>query len=280
MVVEPRLEPNFDDIARKCFQYNSKHVRRVTGGDVTFMACSSNPMALCRLSSAAWARLRLVRHVHTTSQLRRNLRICFVGDSFVNGTGDDDFLGWPARLCADAKRSNHHDEITMYNLGVRRDTSTDILLRWEREVDARLKPAQDGEEYAGRLVFSFGANDCVLVQRRRRVEEATSVANARAILETAKRKWPTLMVGPPRTGVPKIDEGVVRLEGRLEEVCRGLGVPFLPLEGRVGVGEVWRREVADGDGIHPNRGGYGTIYTVVREWEEWARCLGEGENGA
>lgn len=104
------------------------------------------------------------------------------------------------------------------------------------------------------------------------------MANAQAILERATKKWPTLMVGPPRTGVPKVDEGLVRLEGRLEEVCRDLGVPFLPLSGRVGVSDVWWHEVADGDGIHPNRVGYTTIYEVVRDWKAWAGWFGKGGN--
>ena len=32
-------------------------------------------------------------------------RICFFGDSFVNGTGDDDALGWVGRLCAAERRA-------------------------------------------------------------------------------------------------------------------------------------------------------------------------------
>ena len=31
------------------------------------------------------------------------MRICFIGDSFVNGTGDDDCLGWAGRLGAGAR---------------------------------------------------------------------------------------------------------------------------------------------------------------------------------
>jgi lysophospholipase L1-like esterase len=31
-----------------------------------------------------------------------DLRICFVGDSLTNGTGDPDCLGWTGRVCASA----------------------------------------------------------------------------------------------------------------------------------------------------------------------------------
>jgi hypothetical protein len=52
------------------------------------------------------------------------MRICFVGDSLVNGTGDPVGLGWVGRACAAARRRGH--EVTCYNLGIRRDTSADI----------------------------------------------------------------------------------------------------------------------------------------------------------
>lgn len=77
------------------------------------------------------------------------MRLCFFGDSFVNGTGDDDCLGWVGRLCAAERRVGR--DLTVYNLGVRRDTSDDILRRWRREAEARLPPG-----CGGRLVFSFG----------------------------------------------------------------------------------------------------------------------------
>lgn len=32
----------------------------------------------------------------------QEIRICFVGESFVNGTGDPAFLGWTGRVCANA----------------------------------------------------------------------------------------------------------------------------------------------------------------------------------
>ena len=59
------------------------------------------------------------------------MRICFIGDSFVNGTGDDACLGWAGRLCRDARAAGR--EVTYYNLGVRRNTSADIARRWRAE---------------------------------------------------------------------------------------------------------------------------------------------------
>lgn len=191
------------------------------------------------------------------------MRICFVGDSFVNGTGDDDCLGWPGRLCAEARQRGR--DITLYNLGIRRDTSGDVLFRWEQEAAARL-PA----EYDGRVVFSFGVNDCVSdTTGMPRVSEDSAVGNTRAILARAQARWPTLMVGPPRTGHAEIDARLKRLTERFEWLCNDRSVPFLPLFAYVGGDEDWQREVEQGDGVHPNRGGYSRIYDAVLMWQPW-----------
>jgi len=79
-----------------------------------------------------------------------DVRVCFVGDSFVAGVGDCEFLGWAGRLAAGTKGV----ALTTYNLGVRRQTSSDIRARWRPECEARLP-----EDCDGRVVFSFGSND-------------------------------------------------------------------------------------------------------------------------
>lgn len=83
------------------------------------------------------------------------MRICFIGDSFVNGTGDPDYLGWTGRICIAARNLGY--DITYYNLGIRGDTSADIKARWLREISCRLKA-----EYDSRIVFSFGINDTTI----------------------------------------------------------------------------------------------------------------------
>ena len=35
-----------------------------------------------------------------TDEMTQDIRICFIGDSLVNGTGDEAALGWAGRLCA------------------------------------------------------------------------------------------------------------------------------------------------------------------------------------
>ena len=190
------------------------------------------------------------------------MRICFFGDSFVNGTGDDDCLGWTGRLCAEARARGR--DITLYNLGIRRDTSSDVAGRWEREADARLLPEHDG-----RLVFSFGVNDCVHEGGQSRVSEDMSLRNVRTILERARATRPTLMIGPPCTGDASLDERVKCLSDGVEAICREMAVHVLPVFRLLDTSEVWRREAKQGDGVHPNRGGYAMIYQAVLNWQPW-----------
>ncbi|MDR3511417.1 MAG: GDSL-type esterase/lipase family protein [Caulobacteraceae bacterium] len=195
------------------------------------------------------------------------MRICFIGDSFVNGTGDDDCLGWVGRVCAQARRGGL--DVTAYNLGVRRDTSTDIAARWRTEASARLPVEHDG-----RLVFSFGANDCTAdVSGGTRVDIERSVALATTILGEAAAWRPTLMIGPPPVADPERNARLRRYAERMEAVCRAVDAPFLsPFEALHASG-VWVREAQAGDGAHPNRGGYAILAQLVSEWPAWRAWL-------
>ena len=117
------------------------------------------------------------------------LRICFIGDSLVLGTGDDDFLGWTGRV-AQRERTAGHD-ISLYNLGIRGDTTTMIEARWRAEAEARL-PAENNRA----LVFSFGCNDMAMQDSQLRNTPEDAVASARRMIAEAKEWLPTLWIGP------------------------------------------------------------------------------------
>ena len=166
------------------------------------------------------------------------IRLCFFGDSFVNGLGDPDCLGWAGRLCAAEIRAGAGD-LTYYNLGIRRETSRELRARWQAEAARRLPDWREG-----RLVFSFGANDATVEEGRVRVSADETRTNCGAILEEARRLCPTLMVGPPPLPDPAHDARVSALSTELAAVCADLGVPYL---------DVW----SPLDGIGPLRAGGG-----------------------
>jgi acyl-CoA thioesterase I len=196
------------------------------------------------------------------------MRICFFGDSFVNGTGDDACLGWVGRACAAARHAGR--DVTCYNLGIRGDTTTHVLQRWRREAEARLLAEHDG-----RLVFSFGANDCCPAADGDgvRVAPAQALANAETILTVARASRPTLMVGPLPVGDAATDRRIIALSGEFGALCAGLDVPYLDLFGLVAASPVWSREVAEGDGAHPNMGGYGEVAEAFMRWPPWRRWI-------
>ncbi|MEK8170652.1 hypothetical protein NKH77_16845 [Streptomyces sp. M19] len=74
-------------------------------------------------------------------------------------------------------------DITAFNLGIRRDTSEDVLRRCWQEVSARTVSTADN-----RLVISFGSNDAVEEGGRVRVEAARCLDNLGSILDEARRR--------------------------------------------------------------------------------------------
>jgi lysophospholipase L1-like esterase len=204
------------------------------------------------------------------------LRICFVGDSITAGTGDDRFLGWPGRLAAHEHAAGH--DVTLYNLGVRADTSEHLAARWDAGARARL-PAHVN----GALIFAFGVND-MAVERGKglRVPVERSIAVAQAMLTTAKAWLPTLWIGP----APVVADGAViapsadiayefmneRLAGLNDAYAKlagRIGVPYLDLYAALAETPAWQPALAAGDGVHPTAEGYLLVAEIIRAWPAW-----------
>lgn len=195
------------------------------------------------------------------------MRICFFGDSFVNGTGDDSGLGWVGRVVAHARGQGR--DVTGYNLGIRRDTSDDIAARWEAEARPRLPT---GVEH--RLLFSFGANDGIAAGDDCRVPFPRAVANATAILQRAAALAPTVVLGPTPVFNADTDRRGEELARAQSEICRNLAIPFLPVHDFVNGCAPWRAEALAGDGAHPNAGGYAAFADFVLAWSSLRAWIG------
>jgi acyl-CoA thioesterase I len=194
------------------------------------------------------------------------MRICFFGDSYVNGTGDPTGLGWVGRVAGAARRRGH--DLTTYNLGIRRDTSADIAARWQEEAARRLP-----QEFDCRLVFSFGVNDCIDENGAPRVAAERSLANARAILGAARARGPVLMLGPPPLSLGGAEARIPALSRALETLSAELGIAFLDLGTPLSAIALWRIELAAGDGAHPGAAGYALIADLVEGWPAWRAWL-------
>jgi acyl-CoA thioesterase-1 len=198
-----------------------------------------------------------------------DVRLCFFGDSLVNGTSDEAYLGWPGRLSTQLRAAGL--ELTTYNLGIRRDTSRDIAARWRHEAARRLPDRCDG-----RLVFSFGVNDCVEEAGVRRVAAAESLAHAERIFSAAASWKPTLVIGPPAmswAGQGAINERIHALSEGQRALCATMRIPFLDLVTPLAAAAEWPGEIVAGDGVHPGRAGYDRIAALIMSWSGWRGWL-------
>lgn len=197
------------------------------------------------------------------SQPVKEMRICFVGESFVNGTGDPECLGWAGRICQDANRKGF--DITYYNLGVRRETSTELKQRWFQEVSYRLP-----QEYNGRVVFSFGANDTTIENGKTRVSFEDSITNLQDILSIAKDLYPVLVVSAPPIDDKEQNQRISDLSREFNKICNQLSIPYLDVVPELLKSNIWMDEVRKYDGAHPRAAGYQVFAEIVQNWEGWS----------
>ena len=193
-----------------------------------------------------------------------DIRICFLGDSFTNGTGDPTYLGWTGRACADIESAGVQASVTHYNLGIRGNTSQQIEARWQMETNLRFPPGCDA-----RTVFSFGTNDARMEAGAVLLETAASVIHAKRILERAKAQYPTLMIGPLPIEDRAMNVRIREISTAYADVCAEIDVPYLDAFTPLSENLIWMREVALVDGAHPAAAGYAELAAIVSSWSAW-----------
>ncbi|HMN81583.1 MAG TPA: GDSL-type esterase/lipase family protein [Burkholderiaceae bacterium] len=207
------------------------------------------------------------------------MRLCFVGDSLTSGQGDPCKLGWPGRVAAAFHRRGI--DLTVYNLGVRGDTSTDIAARWYAECHARLPAGAPGA-----VVFAFGVNDASEADGQARVPLEQSLANARRLLMQARTLWPCAWIGPAPIDEARqpltLESGETRWRsnaviGAYDEAYRRLaaefGVDYLGLFARLLAADDWVRRCLV-DGLHPDASGYEAMAALIEQWPAFRRLIG------
>lgn len=197
-----------------------------------------------------------------TSQPLKEIRICFLGESLVNGTGDPECLGWAGRICQNAFSKGF--DITYYNLGVRRETSHELRKRWLQEVSYRLP-----QQYNGRLVFSFGANDTTIENGKTRVSLQDSITNLRDILTIAKDLYPVLVVSAPPIDDKEQNQRISDLSKEFVKVCTQLNIPYLNVFSELIESDIWMNEVKKYDAAHPRAAGYQVFAEILQNWQGW-----------
>ena len=192
---------------------------------------------------------------------QRDVALVFLGASMVAGVGDPKGQGWVTRVVG---RTQHPDlALTAYNLGVRGDTTADLLGRWKSECAPRWAGRSEK-----RLVVSIGGNDAVAG-----VSLARHRLNLANILDDAASAGiGTFVVSPAPTDDSEVNEKLDVLVEAQGDVCSRRGVPFVdcfsPLLGH----EQWQSDLAASSvPHHPGQAGYGLIAWLVLHngWYDW-----------
>jgi lysophospholipase L1-like esterase len=190
----------------------------------------------------------------------RDIALVFIGDAYVAGYGDPKGLGWVSRVVG---RTAHPDvDITAYQLGVRDETSADVLARWRIECPPRWQGRSEK-----RLVVAVGHNDAVSGMSTARVR--LNLAN---ILDDAAASGvAAFAVGPP----PTLDTDLnARLEIVVEaqaDVCARRGVPYVDCYRPLIAHEQWHSDLGATGDVYPGQAGYGLIAWLVLHggWDQW-----------
>lgn len=207
------------------------------------------------------------------------IRIGFIGDSITHGTGDETLLGWPMRV-GQAEVARGHD-VTVYNLGIRADTSALIAPRWEAECRARLKPG-----YSCATVFAVGINDSAHEKSEamdgQRVPLDQSQNLIGAMLTQAGEFGPVLSIGPtpvfeammPLDRLPGViydfrNDDIAAYSAAYADMAAGLGVPYLDIFTPLRADPAWDAALRASDGLHPTAAGYKIMAGHIGSWSGW-----------
>lgn len=191
---------------------------------------------------------------------RRSMTVCFLGDSYVNGYGDPKHLGWVPRVLS--RTSGESLDLTTYNLGIRGDSSAQVMDRWAKETASRW-----GQVEEKRLVVSCGTNDL-----KQNISTPRSRLNLANILDDAQATHVApFVVGPPPTEDNDFNERLRVLVHAQAHVCERRGITYVNCFNPLLDNEQWQADLRTGDGIHPGQAGYGLIAWLVLNagWDTW-----------
>jgi lysophospholipase L1-like esterase len=197
----------------------------------------------------------------TVAEGVRDVGLVFIGASLTAGYGDPKGLGWVGRVVA---RTQHPDlDLTAYNLGVRGNTSGDVVARWGAESHPRWKGR--GER---RLVVSVGAGDITSGMTM-----ARSRLNLANVLDEATNSGiGVFVVGLTPTLDAEHNRKIEALAEAQADVCARRGITYVDCFRPLVSHDQWMADLAASpDRVHPGQAGYGLVAWLVLHngWNDW-----------
>lgn len=190
----------------------------------------------------------------------RDIGLCFIGDGYVAGYGDPKALGWVSRVVG--RTPSHEVDLTAYNLGVRGDSSAEVMDRWRTECATRWQGRTER-----RLVVGVGSRDL-----HQGITTARSRLNLANVLDEATSTGvATFVVGPPPTLDGEYNDRLQALSAAQADVCARRQVPFVDCFTPLRDHDQWQTDLATNDNVHPGQAGYGLIAWLVLNggWQRW-----------
>lgn len=191
----------------------------------------------------------------------RDVGMVFVGASSTAGYGDPKGLGWVGRVVA---RTQHPDlDLTAYNLGIRGNTSGDVVARWAGEAHPRWKGRSER-----RLVLSVGTADVLsgMTMARSRLNLANIID------EATSAGIGVFVVGLAPTLDQDLNRRVEALADAQADVCSRRGITYVDCFRPLVTHDQWMADLAASpDRAHPGQAGYGLIAWLVLHngWNDW-----------
>ncbi|GAA2034889.1 hypothetical protein GCM10009740_26980 [Terrabacter terrae] len=191
----------------------------------------------------------------------RDVGMIFLGASLTAGYGDPKGLGWVGRVVA---RTQHPDlDLTAYNLGVRGNTSGDVVARWGAECHPRWKGRTER-----RLVLNVGTNDVISGMTM-----ARSRLNLANVLDEATNAGiGVFVVGLTPTLDDELNRKIEALAEAQADVCSRRGITYVDCYRPLATHDQWMADLAASpDRSHPGQAGYGLIAWLVLHngWNDW-----------
>lgn len=196
-----------------------------------------------------------------SSVLLTDLNICVLGDGIASGEGDPEHRGWAGQL-VDSVRAGH-GPLNYYNLGIVGQNSEAVLGRLG-ELEPRMPLGADN-----RLILAFGLMDAVGVRDEDPLPAKTSWQNLTTLLKEVHGHYKPLLVGPPAVYDPAQNARLKRINGGFRELCSRARVPYIDLFTSLQDDIQYRRELNQGDRLHPGLFGHRKIFDLVSNDRSW-----------
>ncbi|MHA7880061.1 MAG: GDSL-type esterase/lipase family protein [Saccharospirillum sp.] len=190
-----------------------------------------------------------------------DLNVCILGDAQAKGTGANPGESWVDQLLRQVV--SDHGPLLAYNLGVPGETSLDVARRLP-ELTPRLPQGADN-----RLILCFGLTDATGKGDASPLPARESMQHLITIIKAVQGRYKVLMVGPPAVYDPAQNARLKRLNQVFHDVCQKARLPYVDVFTNLIDDVQYRRELMQGDRLHPGEKGHHKLFELVSNDRAW-----------